>query len=91
MSKDKPAAADPKPVPTVVTVKGVKLGRLPLESGKPGHPVAFFKGEVPPVDSTLKFTLENGVTYAGIVVEAVEADGEVMTEFKGGLTPLSKK
>lgn len=92
MSKDKAtASADQAHVPAAKAVDGVKLGRHPLTSESAGHPFARFKGKAPKSGEVLEFKLENGVTYTGIVSEAKEADGEVLAEFKDGVTPVLQK
>lgn len=95
MTTKKPAAAGQKTAakspasPNVV--KGVKLQRLPMEANKPSHPVAFFKGAAPKAGSTIEFTLENNVTYRGVVADATAADGEVMVEFSAPLTAVPQE
>ena len=76
---------------TPTVVEGVELRRLPMEANEPAHPVAMFKGTAPTKDEVLEFTLENGVTYRGVVADAIEAAGEVMAEFKGPLKVVSTK
>ncbi len=52
------------------------------------EPAARFKGNAPEKGKTIRFTLSNGVTYSGTVADATDADGEVLVEFKDGLTPI---
>lgn len=97
MGTKETALADPKPTtakpgkPKALTVEGVKLTRIRKSDDEPQHPVARYKGEAPSVGDTLTFTLENDVTYSGKVSDATEADGEVLAEFKDGLTPVPTK
>ncbi|WP_232272197.1 hypothetical protein [Thiosulfatihalobacter marinus] len=86
-----PDAKDKKQKKAPARVEGVKLGRHPLSSDRPGHPYALFKGQAPAIGKKMVFTMPNGVTYEGTVEAAVEADGEVLVEFKDGLKPVPAK
>lgn len=91
MSTKKPAPAEPKAIVEPTVVDGVELGRHPLESNKPNHPFAQFKGDAPKAGTVIQFALENGVTYRGTVSEAVAEDSEVIAEFKDGLEIVPAK
>jgi len=94
MNKKATAPADPNPVvakPKSRTVEGVTLTRIRKSDDAPQHPVAQYQGEAPSVGDTLKFTLENDVTYSGKVSDTTEANGDVLAEFKDGLTPVATK
>lgn len=87
MSDKKPAPAEQKSM----VIEGVTLGRFPLNTHPKGHPFARFSGKAPDVGSVIQFTLENGVTYSGVVASAVESGGEVIAEFANGIAPLPQK
>jgi hypothetical protein len=67
-------------------IKGVTLRSIRT----PGRsdPAARFKGTAPEKGKVVRFTLSNGGTYSGIVADATDANGEVLVEFKDGLTPI---
>ncbi|MEI4473575.1 hypothetical protein [Frigidibacter sp. MR17.24] len=57
----------------------------PMKIRNQMKPHAVFRGDKPRKGSTLTFTLENGVTYAGKVLAAETIDGETIVEFDGAL------
>jgi hypothetical protein len=74
--------------PVLITnPKIVRIGR------GDGHspPCLSYDGSAPNVGQEISFALENGVTYCGIVADAVEADGNVFVEFEDGIEPISQK
>jgi hypothetical protein len=75
-----------KPV-LIANPKIVRIGR------GDGHspPCLSYDGLAPKLGQEISFALENGVTYSGIVADAVEADGNVFVEFENGITPISQK
>jgi len=79
----KSATAASKSVPE--TTKGVTLTRLTQDGVS--SPCALYRGSAPAKGDKIKFKLANGITYAGIVADATEADGEVLVEFKNGIQP----
>jgi len=84
MSKKKsPAKAASKDVPDVI--EGARLIRS-LRDGKQYPAALYAADEVPAKGDTLRLVL-SGVTYAGKVRAATEADGEVLAEFQDGLSP----
>lgn len=94
MTTKKPASAGRKTVAKTPVaprvIEGVTLIRMPMEENKPSHPAAEFKGKAPAAGETIEFTLKNGVTYRGVVAEAVEAKEEVFAEFSQPLTIVPK-
>lgn len=76
-----PVSASNAPIP----VRDVKMHRLPMVAGQKSHPAIEFKGKTPKAGEILEFQLDNGITYRGVVKEAVEAGGEVFAEFAGPL------
>lgn len=88
MTNKETASAAPKAVASSsapILVSGVKMHRLPMVAGQKSHPAIEFKGKAPKAGETLEFQLDNGITYRGVVKEAVEAKGEVFAEFAGPL------
>ena len=67
-------------------ITGARIFSMPTASGT--APALIFKGDVPAAGTVLRATLANGVTYRGTVADATEADGEVLVEFKDGLSPV---
>ena len=65
-------------------IKGARLIRL--ARGDHRYPAAIYKGEAPAKGSKIMLKMGNGSTYSGIVHDATEADGEVIVEFRDGLT-----
>jgi hypothetical protein len=80
----KTATAEQSPV-----VEGARLIRVPR--GDQNFPAAIYEGETPSAGDKIKIKLDNGVTYAGTVHDATSVDGEVMVEFRDGLTPVAAK
>ena len=69
-------------------IKGARLIRI--ARGDQRYPAAIYKGEAPAKGSKIMLKMGNGSTYSGIVHDATEADGEVIVEFRDGLTLVSK-
>ena len=69
-------------------IKGARIVSMKTPTGT--TPAIVYKGAQPKVGSVFKFTHKNGVTYSGTVAEAVKSDGEVLVEFKSGITPVLK-
>lgn len=86
MPDKKPAAAASKSTP--IHIDGGKI--VPMTVGDKTAPALLFNGDAPDVGSKITMTLENGVTYRATVADVVEAGGEVMVEFKDGLSPVQK-
>lgn len=84
---EKTAPAEQKQAPKKVAapILGAKL--VTLNTDGSSAPALIYRGPVPKVGTKLLATLDNGVTYAGIVADATEADGEVLVEFRDGLKP----
>ena len=74
------AKAGPITVARIVT--------MPTPTGT--TPAMIYNGDVPEKGDVLQFAMPNGVTYSGTVVDATEADGEVLVEFTSGLVPVLK-
>jgi hypothetical protein len=81
MPKDTPAPAAPKPIPKPVKAR---LIRIPRDGKR--YPAAVFKGDEPKKGASLKIDV-GGAIYQGIVHEATEVDGEIVVEFRNGLSP----
>ena len=81
MPEDTPAPAAPKPIPKPVKAR---LIRIPRDGKR--YPAAVFKGDEPKKGASLKIDV-GGAIYQGIVHEATEVDGEVIAEFRNGLSP----
>lgn len=71
-----------------VTVETPRLIRM--SRGDKSYPAIIFRGDKPEKGDVLAVPLENGITYIGTVYDATEADGEVLVEFRNGLTPTTK-
>ncbi|NCO22817.1 MAG: hypothetical protein GW905_12650 [Rhodobacterales bacterium] len=84
---EKTAAAERKTIPQKIAepIIGAKL--VTLNAGGSSTPALIYRGPIPKIGTKLLATLDNGVTYAGIVADATDADGEVLVEFRHGLTP----
>lgn len=97
MDTKKTAPAEQSSAPEkdrVHKITGVKLHRQPMQKGVKSIPAALYASNTAPdAGDVLQFTLENGVTYRGVVREAVVAQGQVMVEFRSDLTvvPISPK
>lgn len=76
------------PKTTERRIDGARLTRV--REGALLKPAITFDGEAPAPGETLVFALDNGVTYAGTVADAVEDGGEVLVEFKDGIAPVQK-
>lgn len=70
-------------------ITNARLIRIPR--GDLSYPAAVYKGDVPSKGEKLTFKLTNRVSYTGIVHDATEVDGEVVCEFRTGLTPVQSK
>jgi hypothetical protein len=81
MPEDTPAPAAPKPIPKPVKAR---LIRIPRDGKR--YPAAVFKGDVPSKGKSLQINV-GGTVYQGIVHDATEVDGEVIAEFRNGLSP----
>jgi hypothetical protein len=80
--------AEPTFQPVVITnPKIVRIGN------GDGHspPCLSYDGLAPSAGQEIRFALENGVTYYGIVADAVEAEGNVFVEFLDGILPVLPK
>ena len=75
--KDSPAKAGP--------ITGAHIVTMPTPTGT--TPAMIYRGTAPEVGAVMQFAMPNGVTYSGTVAGAIEAGGEVLVEFKNGLTP----
>ena len=86
MTKETPAPAAPKASAKPKADKPVKarLIRIPRDGKR--YPAAVFKGDEPKKGASLKIDV-GGAIYQGIVHEATEVDGEVIAEFRNGLSP----
>ena len=60
-----------------------------MDKGGSSTPGLAYKGDLPEVGATIRATLDNAVTYSGVVADAIETGGGVLVEFKNGLTPLT--
>ena len=81
MPEDTPAPAAPKPIPKPVKAR---LLRIPRDGKR--YPAARFKGDPPAKGTKLKIDV-GGTVYSGIIHDATEVDGEVVVEFRNGLSP----
>jgi len=86
MPEDTPEPAAPKASAKPKADKPVKskLTRIPRDGKR--YPAAVFKGEAPKKGASLKIDV-GGAIYQGIVHDATEVDGEVIVEFRNGLSP----
>ena len=86
MTEKKTALAEQSPAPEKPrgSIKGARLIRI--ARGDQRYPAAIYKGEAPAKGSKISFKMANGSTYSGIVHDATDADGEVIVEFRDGLT-----
>jgi len=80
-----PAEQSPTPEKPKGPVTGARLIRI--QRGDKRYPAAIYKGEAPSKGSKLTLKMSNGSTYAGIVHDATDADGEVLVEFRDGIKP----
>lgn len=97
MKNVKPVHRDAPPEPVVLKdepapekldlIKGVTLTRTKLDGVS--APCAIYDGDAPRKGTKIAFKLDNGVTYTGTVAGVTEADGNVLVEFKDGITPVS--
>ena len=69
-------------------ITGAKIVTMPTKTGS--TPAMIYKGDVPEKGAVMQFLMPNGVTYSGTVVDATEADGEVLVEFTDGILPVKK-
>ena len=81
MSEDTPAPAAPK---SILKPVKARLIRIPRDGKR--YPAAVFKGEAPKKGTSLKIDV-GGTVYSGIIHDATEVDGEVVAEFRNGLSP----
>ena len=86
MTEKKTALAEQSPAPEKPKgpIKGARLIRL--ARGDQRYPAAIYKGEAPAKGIKITLKMGNGSIYSGIVHDATEADGEVIVEFRDGLT-----
>lgn len=54
-------------------------------------PALSYEGDAPKAGDVLKFTHTNGVQYSGTATEVIEASGDVLAVFAGGVTPTPTK
>lgn len=85
--KEKTASADKKSMPKSVVLKGAKIVRT--KTGSVSAPELSCPLPGPDKGQTVEFTLDNGVTYCGVVADVVEVDDTAIIEFKDGISPLS--
>ncbi|MBO29081.1 MAG: hypothetical protein CML61_10070 [Rhodobacteraceae bacterium] len=69
------------------TITGGKLATVGPGTGV-SHPALLYSGEAPQKGASIKFILDNGVEYEGTVADATASDGNVLVEFKDGITPV---
>ena len=69
-------------------ITGARIVTMPTPTGT--TPAMIYTGKTPKAGDVMQFTMSNGVTYSGTVVDATEADGEVLVEFTSGLVPVKK-
>jgi len=81
MPENTPAPAAPKPIPKPVKAR---LIRIPRDGKR--FPAAIIKGDVPDKGKKLQINV-GGTAYEGIVHDSTEVDGEVIVEFRNGLSP----
>jgi hypothetical protein len=89
MARKSKATGD-KIVQNPVLIANPKIVRIGRGDGH-SPPCLSYDGPAPNVGQEISFALENGVTYCGIVADAVEADGNVFVEFENGIEPISQK
>lgn len=90
MTKKKtPAKADKKASVKAGPITGARLVQVPRDGLK--YPAAIYRGDKPSKGSKISLKMKNGTTYEGLVHDSTEADGEVLVEFRDGLTPLDIK
>lgn len=70
----------------IEVIEGAKI--VTIEKTNGSTPALLFEGAEPEAGAVIHAKLANGVTYAGKVALATVADGQVLAEFEGGLTPL---
>lgn len=70
-------------------IKGARIVRI--NNDGVSAPCIVYDGEEPAKGSTIKFELDNGVTYSGKVADVTSADGNVLVEFKDGIVPVPEK
>jgi len=94
--KIKPVHRDNPPEPVVVKdepapeklelITGARLIRMPR--GDQRYPAALYAStKAPAKGSKINLKMDNGTIYSGTVHDSTEADGEVLVEFRDGLTP----
>ena len=81
MADDNPTTAPRK---ITKPIKGAKIVTMRKATGT--YPALSYRGDVPKVGTKLRATLDNGVTYSGLVADVVEVDGELLVEFRDGLS-----
>jgi hypothetical protein len=90
-----PALAEPTGIPKVKKKAApqsfdvIRLVKIPR--GANSYPAAIFKGQVPNAGTKITLNMTNGSVYVGTVREAVKTDGEIICEFRDGLTPVATK
>lgn len=67
------------------SLTGVKLTSMKV--GNEMKPHARYAGPAPRRGSRISFTLDDGVTYSGKVLDVTDLDGDVLVEFDGPLEP----
>jgi hypothetical protein len=82
-----PAEPESEPVKEATLILGAVVARIGRGDGH-SPPCLSYDGAAPEVGEEITFTLENGVTYFGIVADAIEADGNVFVEFASGMNPV---
>jgi len=88
MPSKKTAPAEQSAMPQKIEepITGARIIAMPTGTGS--TPALIYKGsDIPKAGTKLLAKMDNGTTYSGIVADATEADGEVLVEFRDGLTP----
>ena len=72
-----------------VPITGARLIRMPR--GDQRYPAALYAStKAPAKGSKINLKMDNGTIYSGTVHDSTEADGEVLVEFRDGLSPVAK-
>lgn len=81
----------PPPKPEApVTIDNASI--ITVRDGKVTNPCLLYDSDVDLVDGcTVRFALDNGVTYQGVVASRVRVDSQIMAEFTGGIKPVRPK
>jgi len=87
MPEDTPAPAAPKTSakPKADKPAKAKLTRIPRDGMR--YPAAVIKGGDAPAKGSKLLIDVGGAIYAGVVFDSTEVDGDVIVEFRNGLSP----